>query len=157
MTAIALMLCAGVSAQVAAQTQQQSQTQTQTQAQTQTQDQQQTQDRVRDQERLKDGSGKQASLSKEEKNRIKAERKAQKMAQKKETHGRVVSETARSTEPGPGKGEVVRTQARTQGQAQQARTKENNSVKNQPAIKGARGNAGQNRTGAPARGGAGRK
>jgi|MudIll2142460700_1097286.scaffolds.fasta_scaffold1121104_1 hypothetical protein len=130
-TAIALMISAGITAQVT--TQQQSQAQRQ---------EKQTQVRVRDQEKLKDGSGPQAKLSKEEKKMMKEQRKAQKRAQKKANHGRMVSETARSTESGPGKGEVVSTQARTQGQS---------------TNKGARGNSGRNRGVSPAKSGAGRK
>jgi len=127
MTVIAVMISAGITAQVT----------TRQQSQTQTQEQQQTQDKVRKQDRIEDGSGPKVKLSKEERKMIKAERKAQKMAQKKAKHGRIVSETARSTQPGPGKGEVVSTQAKTQGQSQQAN-------------KGARGNPGQKIGKAPA-------
>jgi hypothetical protein len=155
MTAIALMISAGITAQVTTQTRQQSQAQTatQAQAQAQTHEPEQMLDRVRDQERLKDGIGPQAKLTKEQKKMM----KAQKKELKKANHGQVVSETERAAQSGPGKGEIVSTQARNKGQIQQARIKENNSAKNQSANKGARGNAVQSRAWVPVRSGAGRK
>jgi len=156
-TALALIISASTTAQVAKQSQQQSQKQTSTQVQTHTQDQLQTQDRVQKQERVQKLSGvhtlSRTKVSKEERKMI----KDQKIGEKKVNHGQVVSETAKSTESGPGKGEVVSSQAKTQGQAQQARIRENISAKNQSINQSARGNIMQNRIRVPSRGGAGRK
>jgi hypothetical protein len=48
----------------------------------------------------------------------------------KANHGLVVSETAKSKESDPGKGEAISTQAKTQRQALQDRDNQNNSEKN---------------------------
>src|SRR4030042_3539775 len=50
---------------------------------------------------------------------------------KKANHGQTVSETARTTESGEGKGEIVSEQAKLQGETQQARIKNQTSAKNQ--------------------------
>ena len=48
----------------------------------------------------------------------------------KANHGLVLSETAKSKESDPGKGEAISTQAKTQRQALQDRDNQNNSEKN---------------------------
>jgi hypothetical protein len=162
-SAIALIISAGITAQVTTQNQQQDKVQAGNQLQTQNQSQEQPQVQIREQSRLQDGSGLQTrtqtrdNAAKEEKKMLKAQKKAQKMAQKNANHGRMVSETARNTESGPGKGEIVSIQARNKGQVQQARIKTNNSAMNQAANQGARGNGMQTRVRIPAGSGAGRK
>ncbi len=146
-TALALIYCAITTAQVTKQSQQQSLKQTSIQ----------TLDQVQKQDRIQDGSGllthSKTKVSREERKLM----KTKKIAVRKANHGKVVSETAKSTEPGPGKGEVVSAQAKTRGQAQQIRIKENNSAKNQSVFQNGHGNAMQNRTRVPIRGGTGRK
>lgn len=132
--AFALLISAGVSAQEPVQTQ----------TRTQTQDQTMTQTMTKKQQRL------------EAKAQARAQKQARKMDQsgdpimsqtqtRTQNHGAVVSETARGTQSGPGKGEVVSTQARNKGESQQARVKANNSAKagsgmaNRPATAPARG------------------
>jgi len=74
----------------------------------------------------------------------------------KASHGQTVSETARTTEPGEGKGEIVSTQAKVQGETQKARVQTKAAAKNQGSARPA--NAMQKNKGAAAKGsGAGRK
>lgn len=54
-------------------------------------------------------------------------------------HGETVSSVAKNTESGPGKGEMVSQEARTRGENQKMRERENVSARNQSM--GARGNA----------------
>ncbi len=132
--AFALLISVGVSAQEPVQTQTQDQTMTQTM--------------TKKQQRI------------EAKAQARAQKQAQKQARKMDqsgdpimtqtqtrtqNHGAVVSETARGTQSGPGKGQAVSTQARNKGESQQARVKTNNSAKagsgmaNRPATAPARG------------------
>ena len=54
-------------------------------------------------------------------------------------HGETVSSVAKNTESGPGKGQIVRQEARNKGENQRMRDRENVSARNQSM--GARGNA----------------
>ena len=132
MTALALLISASIAAQNVNQNQEQKQTQAR--------------------EQVQDGSGIQTrSQTGEEKKMLKARKKVQKA-----NHGQTVSETAKSLESGPGKGQVVSTQARNKGEIPQVNEK--NSAKNQNANKGARGNpAQQNKIKTSAGAGPGRK
>jgi hypothetical protein len=51
-------------------------------------------------------------------------------------HGQYVSETAKTTESGPGKGEIVSQQAKIQDEAQQAKTIERKAMRTRPAARG---------------------
>src|SRR4030043_217575 len=73
------------------------------------------------------------------KTRNKEQNKEQTMTKtKKANHGQTVSETARNTESGEGKGEIVSEQAKLQGETRQARIKNQTSAKNQTGNTGAR-------------------
>lgn len=148
-TAAALMISAGISAQVSDQIQQQT-----------TNDRLQIRDQDRDHLRLHDGSGSQnqenSNLLREERRILRDQERVQKMAQKKENHGRMVSELAKGTESGPGKGETVSSQAKARGMFQQARIKENYSAQSRSAFQGARGPGMHRNAGITPRGG-GRK
>ncbi len=104
--AFALLISAGVSAQEPVQTQTMSKRQQKTEARTQT--------KAQKQIHKTDQSG--DPIMTQTKTRT-------------QNHGAVVSETARRTQSGPGKGEVVSTQARMKGESQKARVKTNNPAK----------------------------
>lgn len=134
LSVLALTISAGITAQEPEQTQSQDRSQVQTQ--------------VRDQERVETGQGIMAQnqtrtkISKQEKQMLKAQKKAD-----KSNHGQTVSQTARSTPSGQGKGEVVSTQAKIQGESRQADIKTRTSAKNQSS---ARGNVPQSGKASPA-------
>jgi len=111
-------------------------TQTQTQTQTREQTTVREQTRVQQREQVQDQTGTASQVQ----NREKAV-KQKKIKTRKANHGEAVSETARSGEPGTGRGEVVRTQAKTQGTDMQSRERGGNSARNQSQNQGARGAA----------------
>lgn len=113
LTGLALMLSAALMAQ--AQTRAQSGTRNQQQVQVQSQEQVQNQPQVQSQDRLR--------------NQTQDQRRQR--IQDPSTHGQQVSETARTTESGPGKGEVVKEVAKNQGEAQQLQNQNKISAKNQ--------------------------
>lgn len=142
MTAAALLISAGIAAQtnVPAQNQNKEQNQVRTQEQTMTMTKNQTKTQTK--AAVKEG--------KEKKVKTKV---------KKANQGLNVSETARNTEPGEGKGEIVSEQAKLKGETQQARIKNQTSAKNQSANTGARPSNAmqQNKVNAAKGSGAGRK
>lgn len=77
----------------------------------------------------------------QEQNQVK-NKTQQKEQVKQDNHGQAVSQTAKTTESGPGKGEIVSQQAKTQGETKQAENAERVSAKNQKGNKAnaARGN-----------------
>lgn len=62
----------------------------------------------------------------------KKDRKRDRIHSPATNHGQVVSETAKTTESGKGKGQVVSQQARTQGEASQVRTAERKALRARP-------------------------
>lgn len=115
--AIALFISAGVTAQVSTETQVKDQTRARNQ--------------IREQVQVPESDGDHLQLREQIRN---------------ENHGEAVSEIAKNTDPGPGKGEIVREQAKLKGDAQQARLREKRSARNNTALKykGLNKNAGLN-------------
>lgn len=94
----------------------------------------------------------------QEKNQVKT--KTQQTEQvKQDNHGQAVSQTAKTTESGPGKGEIVSQQAKTQSEAKKAEKEEKASAKNQKGntANAARGNTVQKNAAKTAAKGGGRK
>jgi hypothetical protein len=110
------------------------QTETQTRMQTTVRDQTREQSRIQQRNQVQDQTGTGNQVQKREK-----AVKQQKIKTRKANHGEAVSETARSGEPGTGRGEVVRTRAKTQGTAMQSNAARGTSAKNQSMNQGARG------------------
>jgi hypothetical protein len=130
LSVIALVISAGITAQTAsrnrAQAEQKVQTQTQAQVQTQEQLQVMTKEQIKEQARI------QKKIAKEEKKQARIEAK-----NGASTHGTAVSETARNTESGPGKGEVVSTQAKTKSSMKSAKPDNDGKAARTKAAKGA--------------------
>ena len=91
----------------------------------------------REQSQKQDGTGDQEQVRKREK--LSNQEKV-----KQNNHGQAVSQTAKSTESGSGKGAAVRQQARTQGESLQSENGEKVSAKNQS---GTQGNAAKGKSG----------
>ena len=140
LTAIALLISAGITAQ----------------SNVQTQDQKKIQNKDQNQEQ----SGTMTQTQTKNKTAVKeGKEKKVKTKTKKANHGQAVSETARNTESGEGKGEIVSEQAKLQGETQQSQMKVQTSAKKQTANKGARpaNSMQQNKVNAAKGTGAGRK
>jgi hypothetical protein len=154
MTATALLLSVSIAAQT------NDPVQNQTKVQNKEQNKEQTMTKAQQQEKVMYQQGNMTKTKAQNKAAVKeSKEKKVKTKTKKANHGQTVSETARNTESGSGKGEIVSEQAKLQGETQQARIKNQVSAKNQSANTGARpANAmQQNRTGAAKGSGAGRK
>jgi hypothetical protein len=154
MTATALFLSVSIAAQT------NDPVQNQTRIQNKDQNKEQTMNKTRQQEQVTDQQGYMTRTKTQNKAAVKeGKEKKVKTKTKKANHGQTVSETARNTESGTGKGEIVSEQAKLQGETRQARIKNQTSARNQSANTGARpANAmQQNRAGAAKGSGAGRK